>query len=202
MPRVTAEYLDTKRRRILDAATTCFARDGFQRATVPEIAREAGLSAGAIYRYFDGKEDIVAAIARAHRTPSPDALGRSAARPNVSEALGELIDASFDVLRDPDELRWRRITVQLWGEALRDERVMEIVREGRDEPIERIAELIGRGQAEGALRSDIDPVAGARICASLFYGLVLQLASDPSVDVDRYADAVRVMLSAVLHASA
>jgi AcrR family transcriptional regulator len=202
MPRVTTQYLEARRAAILDAAVKCFAREGFQRATIPHIAEEAGLSTGAIYRYFSGKEEIVAAIAEAHRTPSEGELRSAMRRPDVPAAFEELITASFDDLRDPDEQRWRRITVQLWGEALHDERVMEIVRAGRDEPVDLIAKLIRRGQAEGVVRDDIDALAGAQMCASLFYGLVLQLASDPAVDVDRYVRAVRVTLNALLRSDA
>jgi AcrR family transcriptional regulator len=202
MPRVTEEYLTARRARILDAAITCFARDGFQRATIPDIAAEAGLSAGAIYRYFSGKEDVVEAIAEAHRTPAPGVLEAMAAQPDLAAAFSELITASFGRLDEADEQRWRRITVQLWGEALRDERVMRIVRTGRDEPLEQIAKLVRRAQADGAIRTDVDPLAAARMCASLFYGLVLQLASDPTVDVDRYVEAVRITLDAVLRTPA
>jgi AcrR family transcriptional regulator len=198
MPRVTAEYLDAKRARILDAAITCFSRDGFQRATIPDIAAEAGVSAGAIYRYFSSKEEIVAAIADAHRTPSPAALAAATTQPDLASAFTALIAASFGGLQDSDEQRWRRITVQLWGEALRDESVAQIVRTGRDEPIEQIAQLIRRAQADGLVRTDIDPLAGARMCASLFYGLVLQLASDPAIDIERYVEAVETTLDAVL----
>jgi AcrR family transcriptional regulator len=200
MPRVSTQYLETKRKAILDAAVTCFARNGFHRATIPDIAAEAAVSTGAIYRYFASKEEIVEAIARAHRTPSPAVLDDVGTRPDVPSALRTLIDASFGALHDSDEQRWRRVTVQLWAEALRDEGVMRIVREGRDEPVERIAALIRRGQVDGTIRTDIDATAGARMCASLFYGFVLQQATDPKVDVDRYVEAVRSTLDAFLAA--
>jgi hypothetical protein len=119
----------------------------------------------------------------------------------VADVLRELLTASFGRLGDPDEQRWRRITVQLWSEALRDERVMQIVRTGRDEPIERIADLIRRGQTDGSISVDVDPLAAARVCASLFYGLVLQMASDPSVDVDGYVDAIRVTMETMITAT-
>jgi hypothetical protein len=45
----------------------CFAREGFHRTTMQDIVAQTGLSAGAIYRYFPAKEDIVAAIAAEHR---------------------------------------------------------------------------------------------------------------------------------------
>ena len=67
MPRVAESYLQSRRRQIMDAAIRCFAREGFHRTTMQDIFRETGLSAGAIYRYFKSKEDIVAAIAAEHR---------------------------------------------------------------------------------------------------------------------------------------
>jgi TetR/AcrR family transcriptional regulator, transcriptional repressor of aconitase len=42
MPKVSEEHLDARRRRIVDAAIVCFARDGFHRATMQDICREPG----------------------------------------------------------------------------------------------------------------------------------------------------------------
>ena len=63
MPKVSDEYRDARRRSILDAAITCFERRGLHGTTTDDIAAEAGLSNGALYRYFDGKAAIVEAIA-------------------------------------------------------------------------------------------------------------------------------------------
>ena len=53
---------EERRRQILDAALAVFARSGFSRARVEDIARETGLSKGTLYLYFDGKEAIIHAI--------------------------------------------------------------------------------------------------------------------------------------------
>jgi TetR/AcrR family transcriptional regulator, repressor for uid operon len=45
-----------RRTRILDAAETCFVRSGFHRTTMQDVAAEAGMSAGNLYRYFPSKE--------------------------------------------------------------------------------------------------------------------------------------------------
>ncbi len=47
---------------ILNAATVCFADGGFHATSMARIAREAGVSAGNIYRYFDDKQDLFAAV--------------------------------------------------------------------------------------------------------------------------------------------
>jgi hypothetical protein len=72
------------------------------------------------------------------------------------------------------------VTVQLWGEALRSPRVMRVVREGLDEPLAALAKLLRRVPG-------IDAPTTARLIASVFQGLVLQQAWDPSLDVAAYA---------------
>ncbi len=56
------ELSDTRRARVLDAARRVFAERGLDGASVREIAREAGYTAGALYSYFDSKEAIYAAL--------------------------------------------------------------------------------------------------------------------------------------------
>jgi TetR/AcrR family transcriptional regulator, transcriptional repressor of aconitase len=190
MPRVDDGYLASRRRQIMDAAVACFAREGFHRTTMADIVAETGLSAGAIYRYFPAKEDIVAAIAAEHHTREAAVLAGATAATEAGDVLRDLARVSLGRLSDPAEQRWRRVTIQLWGEALRDERVMQIVRSGLDEPIEIIAGLLRRGQQDGSVPAGIDPHSAARVCAAIFQGLVLQQAWDPGLDIDGYIDAV------------
>ena len=49
--------------RILQAALRRFARDGFEAASMSEIAADVGITKGAVYRHFDGKAAILTAIA-------------------------------------------------------------------------------------------------------------------------------------------
>jgi len=51
-----------RREQILGAATRVFAEKGFGRATTREVAREAGVSEGTIYNYFEDKESLLMAI--------------------------------------------------------------------------------------------------------------------------------------------
>jgi len=59
VPRISAARANAQRERILDAALTCFAREGFHAATMQDIVTESGLSPGAIYGYFKGKTEVV-----------------------------------------------------------------------------------------------------------------------------------------------
>jgi TetR/AcrR family transcriptional regulator, transcriptional repressor of aconitase len=202
MPRVAESYLQSRRRQIMDAAIACFAREGFHRTTMQDIVGETGLSAGAIYRYFRSKEDIVAAIAAEHHAAEAAAFAEVGTGDDVGAALRQLARASLGRLADPAEQQWRRITVQIWGEALRNDRVMGIVRGGIDEPVAILAALIRRGQRDGSLPRELDAEGAARVCASIFQGLVLQQAWDPELDVDAYIRAVLALVEALVQPSA
>ncbi len=58
----------TTRERILQAALETFAEKGLHGATVVEIAKAAGITGGALYRYFDSKEEIFHAVVAKHST--------------------------------------------------------------------------------------------------------------------------------------
>jgi TetR/AcrR family transcriptional regulator, transcriptional repressor of aconitase len=202
MPRVAESYLQSRRRQIMDAAIRCFAREGFHRTTMQDIVGETGLSAGAIYRYFRAKEDIVAAIAAEHHAAEAAAFAEVSTSDDVAAALRRLVDVSLGRLADPAEQQWRRVTVQVWGEALRNDRVMGIVRSGLDEPVAILAALFRRGQRDGRLPQELDPDGAARVCASIFQGLVLQQAWDPTLDVDAYIGAVLALVKALVRPGA
>src|SRR3954470_13116130 len=48
-----------KRRAILDAAITVFARQGFHSARVSDVAAEAGVAYGLVYHYFDSNDQML-----------------------------------------------------------------------------------------------------------------------------------------------
>jgi TetR/AcrR family transcriptional regulator, transcriptional repressor of aconitase len=144
MPKVSEEHLEARRRQILDAALVCFSRDGFHRTSMQAIFEESGLSPGAVYRYFKGKDDIVAAIAA-------ETLARFAAAvqsgppggPDV--VLGRLFDAIEAVELRDERLR---LALQVWGEAMFNPRIAGFVRDAIEGLQERIAaELHEPGQA-------------------------------------------------------
>ena len=64
MPKVSQQHVDARRAQILAGARRCFARWGYDGATVPKLEREIGLSHGAIFNYFPTKLDLFVALAR------------------------------------------------------------------------------------------------------------------------------------------
>ena len=62
MPKVSAEHKQARREQILGAAQRAFARHGFEGATVARLEGETGLSRGAIFSYFENKDDLFVAV--------------------------------------------------------------------------------------------------------------------------------------------
>lgn len=58
----TPKVVEDRREQIIDAAMNIFAQKGFSRATNKDIAREAGITPGLIYHYFENKEALLKAI--------------------------------------------------------------------------------------------------------------------------------------------
>ena len=109
MPR-SPEQFDALRResqeKLERAALTVFARLGFQRATVRDVAREAGVSQGLLYHYFRTKDELLVAVFRRGTDDVAAALGGVPAAGTPQERFEAFVRRSFQLL---DEHRdyWR-----------------------------------------------------------------------------------------------
>jgi len=197
MPRVTAAYRERRRRQILDAAIDCFAREGFHRTSMTQIIAEAGVSAGTIYLYFDSKEEIVEAIAEERHTLESALTATALANPDTRQALHDLADGYLNWLSDPVEQKRRRVTVQVWAEALRSDRVASIVRDGVGQR-QQIADFLRERQGLGHVVPTLDPDPTSRVLLSLILGFVLQQAWDATIDVAGYRSVLNEMIDRLL----
>jgi AcrR family transcriptional regulator len=186
MPKVSAAYREARRQQILEAAVVCFSREGFHRTTMPDIVAESALSPGAIYNYFEGKEEIITAIADDRHSRERTLIARAREESTVLGAFRRIRDGFFAPLKDPRERRRRRVSIQLWAEAQRNPRILTLVRRGVDEPRRLLATLIAEGQRRHEIAADLDPEATARFMMAVFHGFVLQLEWDARTPVEPY----------------
>jgi AcrR family transcriptional regulator len=181
MPKVSEAHLAARRRQILDAAARCFARDGFHRTSMQDIVRESGISAGLVYRYFTGKDDMIAAIVAEWHDQRQAALTGAS---DVAEAVERYLDMLTEI-GDPAMSERNRLGVQIWAEAARSPHIAEVARRNVDDPRAAVAELIGRSRENDAL---------ARVLIAVHQGLQLQTTWDDTVDNHAYVQVVRSIL--------
>jgi AcrR family transcriptional regulator len=200
MPKVTQEHVDARRRQILSAALRAFARQGFHRATMQDIFREAELSPGAVYSYFTGKDELIAAIigemmgfvgetADLFTEPTPEGRLR---RPG--EALVEVIER-YQALQLGTVEERARIFPHLVGEQQRNPQLNAAVRAGIERLRAGFEDLARAAQERGELDPALKPEHFARLCISLLQGLLLQLAVyGDAIDIDGYARAATALI--------
>jgi AcrR family transcriptional regulator len=194
VPRITAARASAQRERILDAALTCFAREGFHAATMQDIVAESGLSPGAIYGYFKGKTDVVTAIASERHAMERRRLQHALTAGDLETSLALLVEGFVLGLRDPQERRWRRLAVQLWAESLSNPRLKREALSGVTQAIEMLSPMIAKAQREGRWPAHLDPESAARVMIAVLQGVSLQLAWDDAIDIARFASALRILI--------
>ncbi|GAA3501541.1 TetR/AcrR family transcriptional regulator [Streptomyces prasinosporus] len=182
MARVSQEHLDARRRQILDGAAACFARNGFHATSMQDVLKEADLSAGAVYRYFGGKEELIAAIvtevldtvrgileraARESPPPTPDVL--------IPRALARMREQRPATL-DGGEWMFPRLMIQVWTETTRSPELAVVLGEGYRDVRTAWGKVVESYQDAGLMPADADADAVARAMIALVQGFAAQMA--------------------------
>jgi AcrR family transcriptional regulator len=108
-----------------------------------EIAAEAGMSVGHIYRYFGGKDDIIAAIVEAESARMQQEMDALEAD---HDSIGHAVRAYVDRLVRRWSDRWRAaLWLEIMAEAARNPKIAAIVRKGRKDKFDRIRAMMARG---------------------------------------------------------
>ncbi|TVT54134.1 helix-turn-helix domain containing protein [Amycolatopsis cynarae] len=118
MPRVSQDHLDARRRQILDGSRVCFARYGYEGATVRRLEEATGLSRGAIFHHFRDKESLFLALAEEDAARMADVVAAqglvqvmrdllSGAGEQPAEWLATRLEVSRRLRTDPEfRARW------------------------------------------------------------------------------------------------
>jgi AcrR family transcriptional regulator len=194
MPRISEEKRQARRLEILDVASRCFARQGFHRTSMEDIIRELKSSPGAVYCYFRGKNDIVAAIAEQRHKRESALLAELLSANDVGKSLEQLARAFFEMLQDPDERERRKVTIQLWAESLRDKRIRKIIERGIRQR-DMLTASLRNAQRVGQLPEDLNVDAFSRMLLALLQGFILQQAWEPELDTEAYVAMVTRLIS-------
>src|SRR5947209_16197880 len=129
MPRVSQDHLDARRRQILDGARSCFAKFGYEGATVRRLEEATGLSRGAIFHHFKDKESLFLALAEDDAQRMADVVAEQglvqvmrdlleqrsgATAEHPADWLGTRLEVSRRLRTDPDfRARWAERSKQL-----------------------------------------------------------------------------------------
>ena len=194
------EAQEQTRERVVAAAAKVFARRGYHRATVDEIASEAGFTIGALYSNFAGKQELFLAIADRQ---VEQRAGEFRAIAEVAEGEGDASSEAAAQFRnvleaDPD---WPLLFYEFWSLSVRNPELQGELAKRRDAIRDALAETLERvAKRHGFELRFPAPVLATAIAASL-NGLAFERAADPkALPDDVFAEFVTAVLGCAIAA--
>src|SRR5262245_49331678 len=193
---------EPSRKQLMAAAIDSFARLGYQGTSIDRIARDAGVTKGAVYYHFRDKEELLFETVKdrvggfekqvlSEMTPGRDALAK----------LRQVVDTCFFHATVSNH---RRFIITLMIEALDTNprlstEFQNILRRMRAF----LSEILRRGQQRGEIRPDVAPEAAAAVLAGGIIGAEVQHYQDPEeIALRRVLDTLVEQLAAWLSTSA
>jgi AcrR family transcriptional regulator len=178
--------------RILNAAERCFVRSGFHRTTMQDVAAEAGMSPGNLYRYFDSKDAVVLALAERDRAR----IGEDFA---ALSQPGDLLPALRSIARKhfAEEPRERAVLcLEIWAEATRNQSFASMSEAFDRDICDRMCALFLQAQASGAIAPEVDLEALAALIVTIANGLFVRRAVDAKLDAGREVASLMAVIEA------
>ena len=196
VPRVSQDQLDARRQEILAGARTCFARYGYEGATVRRLEEETGLSRGAIFHHFRDKESLFLAVAE----DDAATMVETVARHGLVQVMRDLLERAGAAGGGPvgqgggngaDVAGWLGTQLEV-SRRLRTDAEFAKRWAARSEAIaEATRERLERQREAGVLRADVPVDVLAQFLELAYDGLVLHLATGrPVADLGQVLDLV------------
>jgi TetR/AcrR family transcriptional regulator, transcriptional repressor of aconitase len=180
MPRVSQGHLDARRTQILDGARVCFARFGYEGATVRRLEEATGLSRGAIFHHFRDKESLFLALAEDDAHRMADVVAREG-----------LVQVMRNLLSTRDGADWLGSRLELSRRLRTDPEFRARWAERSEQLTIATRQRLERQRDAGNLRDDIDVSVLTSYLELVLEGLVSHLAMGlPADDLEPVLDLV------------
>ncbi|MBJ8346418.1 TetR/AcrR family transcriptional regulator [Antrihabitans sp. YC2-6] len=169
MPKVTEAHRVARRSQIIDAARRRFASNGFHMTSMDDVIAETGLSAGALYGYFPGKDALILAtidetldilLERARTV-----FDESATHPTIGDTIEQLLTTILGTLAQQGSDDVTRIALYAWAEAPRNPAVHKALTTRYTQLRATFAEIAGAWLVRNG--STPDPATTAAIAKTL-----------------------------------
>ncbi len=152
-----------RQEQILEAAAVVFSQNGYERATMREIAQEADVSEGTLYNYFDNKIDLLNGVARAFADEITEDIADLEAE-NLEDMMAQLLTERFRSGRE------RRLFMLFLYEARLNPEIQQYYGQQALQRIIDETEKRFRGLIEAGVMRSVDPALAARTISAAIMG--------------------------------
>lgn len=193
MGRIAGMTAEETRSRLIEAASRLFAQRGYDGVRIAEIAREAGLSSGAIYAHYSSKAELLLASLQARTEGEIAGLVRSEMRADLLSTVVAL-GSNLDV---PDP-RDSGLLIEAMVASRRDTELRSLLAEGMKGRELFLVDLIGASQRDGDIDGNVPAEVAARFLLMVKLGAkLIGLLQLPSLDEDHWRTFVEQLVGAV-----
>jgi AcrR family transcriptional regulator len=195
MPRITEERREVRREQILEAARSCLQEHGLEAVSMEMIIARSGLSTGAVYGYFKGKDQIINAVIVEGTAQMAEDLAPVLTNPDpppLPEFVGQVLNTIVNFGRHKkggiDRLL---VSLHGWSHAQSEPVLQAATRASYAGLRALFADTVRRWQVSGKFDAEADPEGMAELLTSITLGFVAQRAMAGSADVAAHIAAVK-----------
>ncbi len=170
MPKVVPEYREEAKAKIVKAARAVFAKKGYHDATMDDVAKEVGVSKGALYSYFGSKEDLLKEISLQGHQALRDILSQTCKFDNLEAALEEVYTRITEQFKGNFHTHFEVVAL-----SSHDPQIRQILFEDYQKDIESVEVFVEEKKKQGAIRTDVDAKVLAELFTALYLGTLAKL---------------------------
>ncbi|MFL9584145.1 TetR/AcrR family transcriptional regulator [Stenotrophomonas sp. AB1(2024)] len=197
-----AARAEAQRNRILDAAQCCFVASGFHAASVNDIAVEAGISQGLMYRYFANKRAMILALIERQLRADQRSIGQMSASSDLVDALlgcYQIWARGESISRHDTAIASVALYAEITAEAQRDPMVADVLRRHDKLATEGICNWLRQhDQARGVMIDEVALQQRTLLFRITVEGLAMRAVRDPDLPPDTVRWLLRHAVSAVI----
>ncbi len=186
---------EDRKQMILAAAERCFCKNGFHQSSMHDICREAGMSPGALYRYFAGKEELIEAFAEKDMKSIQPLFQDIEKSDDIIQGFMDSVDKCMALEYSPAHMA---MCGEILAEAARNPRVKSIFDKHYGDFERMLKDILLRARKNGVINKDLDLDSFIAVICSLGDGLNLRLAIDENFDSKAAAEIIKQWIRASL----
>jgi TetR/AcrR family transcriptional repressor of uid operon len=190
-----ADRRDQQTQRILEAAKACFVRSGFQGASMHQICAEAGMSPGALYRYFPSKEAIVEAICEADRREDAEIFEVVLQTPDVVEGI---VMGAMAHIRHIHENGAAALFAEICAEAMRNQAIENTCMKNMQQVQDMFRDYLGKAKERGEIDPPVELDVLLPTLMAVAHGMALNDLPSMGVPLEKLEILVRATVEGML----
>jgi AcrR family transcriptional regulator len=196
MPRITDERREARHEQILEAARACLQEHGLEAVSMEMIIARSGLSTGAVYGYFKGKDQIISAVVTDGTMAMAGDLApvlTNPVPPPLPEFVEQVLQTALDFGRHKGDIDRLLVSLHGWSHSQSDPELKATTHASYAGLRRLFVDVAKRWQAAGTLDASADPAAMAELLTSITLGFVAQRALAGSADVGAHVAALEAL---------